>query len=124
MSHKNDIPFSELVGKTITEITGKIGDKEILFTTDDGKYKMYNDQDHLGDYRVVVEDITGDLDDLIGCPVLTASEDSNSDGEGKGDESFTWTFYNISTIKGHVTIRWYGSSNGYYSESVDFIKVK
>lgn len=116
MSRHKD--FSDLVGKTLLDIRNS-GD-EIFFETDDGTtYKMYHEQDCCEHVRV--EEIIGDLQDLIETPILRA--EVRSDGkvpDKNGDGTETWTFYEIATIKGSVTIRWYGSSNGYYSESVNF----
>jgi hypothetical protein len=117
--------FSDLIGKTLIKIVGGKNDSDLEFYCTDGTvYNMYHSQDCCE--SVYVEDIIGELDDLIGVPIIGAEENNNDDLDRLpySDESFTWTFYNIYTQKGHVTIRWYGSSKGYYSESVDFEKVQ
>ena len=118
--------FADLQGKTLKR-AAQIGEDRIEFETDDGKtFALFHSQDCCE--SVVVESVTGDLADLVGSPILLAEEaESKDDPPGYKHEykaeSQTWTFYKLRTIKGSVDIRWYGSSNGYYSESVDFAKV-
>lgn len=113
--------FADLKGRTIKAIEMEGHDDHIRFTMDNGDvFIMYHYQDCCE--SVYVEDICGDLMDLLDTPVLEAEETSESGDEEYG--TYTWTFYKIGTIKGRVTIRWNGSSNGYYSESVSFEKLK
>ena len=132
---------SELLGKTLLSIEVDDKKESILFKCLDGsQYLMCHDQ-HCCE-SVTIEDINGDLQDLIKTPLLKVEEVVSNEKtkeqlakeakkkEEQGDnyydwiDSFTWTFYKFATIKGYVTIRWYGESNGYYSESVDFHQLK
>jgi hypothetical protein len=110
-----------LLGKTLVAIEGGIGDNEIQFVTDAGeRYCMYHFL-RLLQVDIRVEDITGDLQDLIGSPILLAEESTGYLYSDAGPYwSGTWTLYKLATIKGCVDIRWLDESNGYYSERVDF----
>ena len=118
---------SELLGKTLVDIRGYKDQIEFITTTGD-KYLMHHEQDCCE--WVYIEDICGDLNDLLNSEILEAEDISDtmeipcSEEEYNSYESVTWTFYKIGTRKGSVTIRWCGTSNGYYSESVDFAKVE
>lgn len=119
--------FADLLGKTLARVEVNADKDEILFGTTDGRlYRQYHSQDCCE--SVEVEEIIGDLSDLIGEPILLAEEVEHENETPEGvtpkdgylGESYTWTFYKLATIKGSVTIRWLGNSNGYYSESVYF----
>lgn len=116
----NGLPIK---GKTCTDVkrTTFDGEDAIEFTVDDGTmYRMHHNQDCCEDVRI--EDICGDLDDLVGVPLTMAEASSTDQSDEYDDRSMTWTFYRFAG-KGHVTIRWVGESNGYYSEEVDFERV-
>jgi len=138
--------LEELKGKILLSIKVNEDNDEIIFRTVCGEvFKMYHESDCCE--SVSINDINGDLQDLVGSEILIAEEVNSEEFEkqyiesfkledGKEDydwnykdqdgnskpESFTWTFYKFATIKGYVDIRWHGESNGYYSEGVDFVK--
>jgi hypothetical protein len=109
-----------LKGKTLSKVDGD--DYELVFETTDGeRYRMYHEQDCCE--SVSIESIVGDLQDLVGSEILIAEEvDGESPADFEAYESYTWTFYKFATRKGYVDIRWLGQSNGYYSESISFVK--
>lgn len=121
--------IDELIGKTIIKIERYDSDSDVLeFHLSNGAiYQQYHSQDCCE--SVCIQDVDGDLDDLIGSTLLQAEESysdatSTVDDDGYSSESATWTFYKFATKKGYVTIRWYGSSNGYYSETAQMEKIK
>ena len=132
--------FEELQGLTIKGISGLVvGSEQVDFTTTCGrKFRLY----HRGDCceRVSIVDVSGDESALVGQMIVLARESSSKEEKyvdpsnervkqlnqivPQFDDSNTWTFYTLATVKGWVDIRWFGSSNGYYSEEVTFEEVK
>lgn len=116
------VEFEDMVGKVFTEVTQgqrQEGHDDIIFVVDDDeKYRMYHWQDCCE--NVYIEDIAGNLDDLVLSPILGAYKETNAGDSTEWGNTSTWTFYRIHTLKGAVSVRWYGTSNGYYSEDVYF----
>jgi len=113
-------PMFTMIGRTIVAIEGGcVGSERIIFRCSAGEvFSLSHTQDCCE--SVEVNEIIGDIEDLIGSPLVEAEEVSNYEGPEVDAESYTWTFYKFGTAKGFVTIRWLGQSNGYYSESVSF----
>lgn len=110
--------FEDLLGRCLTSID--YDDYSMrMYLTKDNYVEFYHEQDCC-EY-VYIEDICGDLEDLIGYPLVEAEEVVEDASEADNVcESGTWTFYKFRTEKGSVVIRWLGESNGYYSESVNY----
>lgn len=109
-----------LVGRKLMAVEQR-GDDELIFHLSPDNYiKLYHQQDCCE--TVYIEDICGDLEDLVDSEILMAEESTGEPPHGReldSWESETWTFYRFQSRKGCVDIRWCGSSNGYYSERVD-----
>jgi hypothetical protein len=104
--------FKDLKGHILTKIEN-IKNEELYFVTLSGtSCRLYHYQDCC-EY-VYIEDICGDLNDLLNTPLLLVEDNTGEDGKGG-----QWTFYRFATIKGGVTVRFYGDPS-YYSMSVTF----
>ena len=129
MSDENRELMEEMIGQTIVKVEHeKSLDDFLKFYKEDGTiYEFYYEHDCCATCNI--EDIVGELEYLVGEPLLKAEEVSSHNDENNPpldefDDSYTWTFYKFATIKGYVDVRWYGTSNGYYSESVSLRKYK
>lgn len=121
--------LQELMGGCVFTAVNATSDT-LTFKDDDGfEVTFYHSQECCE--SVSIEDITGDLNDLVGVPIVVAEERSDGTLEKLSElqipaahldaDLTAWTFYTFRTIKGTVDVRWFGSSNGYYSVSVNVV---
>jgi hypothetical protein len=109
--------LEEIVGKTPVAIDNK--GTEVHFRMSDGSHYVMTHIQSCCE-NVSVEDIAGDLNDLLNHPISLAEQRSNRVEIEYGDAQ--WTFYELQGPGGYATIRWYGTSNGYYGTGVDFMR--
>ena len=117
MDLESEVKIEDMVGKVFTSIRNE--DTELVFENATERFVFFHQQDWCE--HVSIEDVCGDLQDLVGEPVLLAEEVSGEtpvDFNERDYESVTWTFYKFATRRGYVDVRWLGESNGYYSEGV------
>jgi len=119
---RDEEAMSDIEGATIIKVDGLEKDSsQVAIHTDKGIYVMFHEQDCCE--TVEIDDIIGTLEEGSVIHKFICKTNIDAPMRDKYDVSYTWTFYTIVTSKGYCDIKWYGSSNGYYSERVDFFKV-
>ena len=109
--------MADMVGKVFTSVRNE--NTELVFENATERFVFFHQQDCCE--HVSIEDVCGELQDLVGEPLLMAEEVEGQtpvDFDEAEHESVSWTFYKFATRKGYVDVRWFGESNGFYSEGV------
>ena len=114
----NRCKIDELVGKAVRGLA--YSDEYFQILTDDCICIFYHEYDCCE--SVWLTQVDGISDKIIGSRIVMAEEVVDAKDTEYGH--ITWTFYKIGTTKGVIDFRFQGESNGYYSESVDLIKIE
>jgi len=123
------VEIEDLINQRINNITYDNDNDCLLFETNDGfHYEMKHEQSCCESVYLVDFDINQTKEILLNQIIINAScekqagDDDNRPSNKYENDLEQWTFYKINTNKGSLTLRWYGSSNGYYSVSVNIYK--
>ena len=114
----NRCSVDELVGKAVRGLA--YSDKYFQILTDDCVYIFYHEQDCCE--SVWLTQVDGVSDKIIGSRIVIAEVVTDEKDTEYGH--VTWSFYKIGTNKGVIDFRFQGESNGYYSETVDLVKIE
>lgn len=96
------------------------GDALIFHDNDGFKYIMYYENDE-GSDGIFIDYITGDLNDLIGVPILRSAVETEIPFQKEFYQ--VCTSYILGTSKGSSRIVWCGESNVFYSLEVLFKEI-
>ena len=120
---EEDVLARVLGARVVAVNAGSTDDALLSLETTNGTLTFFHQQDCCEGVDLEspsVEEVAADLvgGEIVACEARSSDEENPPNGSTT-DDSYTWTFYEIRTTKGDVTLRFLGQSNGYYSESVD-----
>ena len=113
----NSCHIDDLVGKAVRGLA--YSDEYFQILTDDCIYIFYHEYSCCE--SVWLTQVDGISDKIIGSRIVIAEVVTDEKDTECGH--ITWTFYKIGTNKGMIDFRGQGESNGFYSETVDLIKI-
>ena len=116
--YRSSCNIKDMVGKKVLGIYYDEENFQIL--TDDCVYIFYHEYSCCE--SVWLTQVDGISDKIIGSRIVIAEVVTDEKDTEHGH--ITWSFYKIGTNKGMIDFRFQGESNGYYSESVDLIKIE
>lgn len=125
--YEYNFAFEDIKGMVFESVTLD-SDLRVIFKpkSEDFQIVLYHSPDCCE--TVNIDDVCGDLHDLEDTEILSAirthmdltPSDPGADIRHDQEDNY---YFKIDTAKGSVTIRWYGSSNGWYSTEVECVKL-
>jgi hypothetical protein len=122
----NDAAFAAFKGATIAKIdntcpmTNTFMSCLLAIHAADGRILVFGHMQDCCENVDITNWADADGEAVIGAEFLRAEERTDTGFRAWGD-SWTATFYELSTSKGALTLSFQGESSGYYSESVDVV---
>jgi len=117
--------LASLIGEVITRasLIKESGGDCVEIETDSSVYKMYHQRDCC-EHVYLDYDSEQDLQHLVGQRVVNARLEHNTELPPLEDVDveYLWTFYIFELETDTVVLRWFGTSNGYYSMDVSIRK--
>ena len=112
--------LNDLVGLTIKSVSGCHKGSDTFTIEFENGYSIVFHYPYTYS-NVEIDDVNGDVQGMVGNELLGIECVTNVPVDPETAVEYKqWTFYKFKTIDGYVDVKWYGSSNGYYSVSVNW----
>ena len=114
--------FNCMQNKILNNVVLNDSKNEIYFETECGE-EFIMSSELVNSKHVTIEEIKGDLNSIIGNKIQNFYSKSYESICIEDELTKITTYFNISTQKGSISLKWTGTANNELTEEVDFYKV-